>query len=100
MALRINTNQEDRTVVGNKRYLSGTLTLITSYATNGETITAKDLGFDAVSSLSVFGDGSNVPVYDSASQKIVIYTSDGTEMSAVNVAVGEQLTFRFDSIGW
>ena len=101
MAFRINTKEEDRTVLGNKRFVSGTITLVDSYATGGEVITAKQLGFDTLRHFSVFGEGSNVPVYHPSSNKVQIFTEDGTELAVdTDVMTGEQLTFVFDAFGW
>ena len=101
MAWKINTKEEDRTVMGNKRYVSGTITLVDSYATGGEPLTAKQLGFDTLRSLSLFGEGSNLPVHDRDNGKVKVFSADGVELSADNdVSMMEQLTFLFDAIGW
>ena len=99
MALNISIKEEDRTVLGNKRFVSGTMTISVSYTDGGEPIAPKDLGFDTIRHLSVFGDGDNFPVY--IGSKLRVYTNDsGMEQGSDAINSGNELIFNFDAFGW
>jgi len=63
-------------VMGNMRYRIVTVTLSSSYPTNGESLTATDLGFERIAMVVVGSDantGGYIPQYDYTAEKLLMY---------------------------
>lgn len=85
MAASVTVN--DKTVLGNKRVSFATVTLDSSYPTNGESVTAAQLGLSsvhaAVVTVSAVGGTVNVAqaTYDVANSKIKVFDETPAEVS-------------------
>jgi hypothetical protein len=77
MALTIAINKRDKTI--GKKVVYATITLDSSYATGGESITPGSLGLTSIDFILFDGGLGYRPQFDYANSKIMMYTSAGTQ---------------------
>lgn len=73
MAVTITTNSDDRTVVGNKRMVMGTIAFDSSYPSNGEALTPANLGLERINFIQFEPTGGYTFEYDHTNQKVKVY---------------------------
>ena len=93
--LNINHNRTVRTIVGNKREVSGEFSFSSSYSTGGETgLNKKFFGFDILDFIEI-EDGEVNTSYDRDSEKVKVFLFGDTgagNSAAIEAPDGEDLS--------
>lgn len=67
-------------IAGDKQFVAGEITFDSSYPTGGEAVASSiSPHLEQVTSVLAFPSGAEVPVWDNANDKLLLYTADGTE---------------------
>tara|TARA_R110000765_G_C18438015_1_gene546563 strand:- start:8 stop:436 length:429 start_codon:yes stop_codon:yes gene_type:complete len=95
MAVAFTLPDGGRTVIGNKRVVTGTLAFDASYPTGGEALTPSDLGLAKIDFISISPQDGLVFEYDYTNEKVIVY-SQGIRTGATTAADSTSGVFAED----
>lgn len=102
MGLIVATPDGAPEAIGTRRRVTGILTFSSSYATNGDTLVAKELGLDFIDRLFVQAAGGRVFEPDLPNSKVKAFQSSGAASAMAEVPNATDLSSvvaAFEAVG-